>query len=102
MILENSQRQTPVDLCKLIKHIIMQQDMRFWQHAKMPYVLIDIKNRYEAKRSTSYFISTNPTETAMSVDKLMQLPEKSSSRKFAFRYRLLLILLYIQDEAKKV
>ena len=66
----------------MIKHMVNLKDQRFCNDPVFPYVLMDLKNRYQSRKFTRFFFSSNPTEAAMSAEQLLQLSESDLLKKF--------------------
>ena len=53
--MENISRNFPISECDMIKHMVNLKDKRFCNDPVFPYVLMDLKNRYQSRKFARFF-----------------------------------------------
>ena len=101
--LDNKERDVQISEIELIKHLISLKDQRFSRDQVLPYVLMDLKNRFQTKKLTRFFMMTNPVEATMSPEQLNEMPENELIKKlYPCLHPVLGSMGYYKDKRKKL
>lgn len=103
MRIDNDDRDIPINQIDFIRHVIALEDQRFCRDPVLPYVLMDLKAKFQNKKLTAFFISSNPVESGYSTEQLLQLPEGELLKKlYPCLHPVLGSAAYYKDKRKKL